>query len=171
MEKNKIGIEIEKKYIIEMPDISLLMKNGEYTVSQITQIYLPSEKGETRRIRRRKYQDRAEYTETRKIRIDKMSATEIEREITEKDFLELSCMPLENTSPIVKTRHTFRYMNQTFEIDVYPSWEKSCIMETELEDRESIVEFPDFINIIKEVTGDKAYTNASMSRHFPKEEI
>ena len=42
-------------------------------------------------------------------------------------------------------------------------------METELESREEEVEFPSFIEILREVTGDKAYSNAAMSRTFPAE--
>ena len=44
-------------------------------------------------------------------------------------------------------------------------------METELDSRESDVEFPDFIEIIKDVTGDKSYSNRGMSHTFPKEQL
>ena len=77
---------------------------------------------------------------------------------------------LEGTSPINKTRHTFSYLGQLFEIDIYPQWQHSAIMETELSSREAAVSFPAFIEIIREVTGDKAYSNAGMSRSFPPEE-
>ena len=33
------------------------------------------------------------------------------------------------------------------------------------------IAMPDFIEIVKEVTGDKKYSNASMSKEFPKELI
>ena len=42
-------------------------------------------------------------------------------------------------------------------------------MEIELEKREESVEIPDFIEIIRDVTGDKAYSNAAMARAFPTE--
>ena len=44
-------------------------------------------------------------------------------------------------------------------------------METELENRESKVKIPDFLEILREVTGDKSYSNAAMSRDFPPEDI
>lgn len=166
----KIALEIERKYIIKMPDEAELRSCEGYNRSSILQIYLPGDGSETHRIRRRSYPDKTICTETRKIRIDKMSSTEIEGEITEESFNALSAAPLEGTNPIEKTRHTFTYLGQLFEIDVYPQWKNTAIMETELPSRDKNVEMPDFINILKEVTGDKSYSNAAMSRAFPAEE-
>ena len=166
----KIGIEIEKKYIIEKPSLKALSEMDSYSSSDIIQIYLPTDDGSTHRVRRRTAGERITYTETRKIRIDEMSATEIEGEISEERFLELSANPKEGTRPVRKTRHTFLYLGQMFEIDVYPEWERTAIMETELETRDVQVAFPDCIRIIRDVTGDKRYSNAAMSREFPKED-
>lgn len=165
------NIEIERKYVIKLPDITLISKQMEYTKSDIIQIYLKSKCGQTRRIRKRGFFDRVEYYETTKIRIDEMSSTEIEKEINEEQYNILSKQILSDSSPIHKTRHTFVYEGQLFEIDVYPEWKNSAIMETELANRSDIVSFPSFLEIIKEVTGDKKYSNASMSRQFPEEII
>ena len=43
-------------------------------------------------------------------------------------------------------------------------------METELPSRDTEVGMPSFIRIIADVTGDKRYSNAAMSRSFPKED-
>ena len=166
----KIGVEIEKKYIIEKPSVEALSAMDGYSSSDILQIYLPTDDGSTHRVRRRIDRDRVTYTETRKRRIDEMSATEIEGEISKERFSELSESPKEGTRPINKTRHTFLYLGQLFEIDVYPEWERTAIMETELETRDVRVIFPDCIKIIRDVTGDKRYSNAAMSREFPKED-
>ena len=123
----------------------------------------------THRIRSRIYPDRAVYTETKKVRIDKMSAYEDECEISESEFFEKSKKMDTATRPIIKTRYTFLYNGVTVEIDVYPEWKRCAIMEIELEKREESVEIPDFIEIIRDVTGDKAYSNAAMARAFPTE--
>ena len=171
MENYNIGIEIENKYIIEMPETELLLKQTDYSSSEILQIYIAGMEGETRRIRRRIYKDKCQYTETRKIRIDQSSSPEMEREISESEFIELSALAIADRIPIKKTRHTFIYKNQLFEIDVYPEWQRSAILETELDSAERVVEFPTFIKVVRNVTGDKKYSNASMSRSFPKEII
>lgn len=172
MHKNEtVGVEIERKYIIKMPSILLIKGQSNYTESEILQIYLPSEKGETRRIRRRVYGDKTLCTETKKMRIDGMSATEIEREISLAEFDELALSIKQGTTPVNKTRYTFISEGQLFEIDVYPQWKRTAIMETELENREAKVKIPDFLEILREVTGDKSYSNAAMSRDFPPEDI
>ena len=163
-------VEIERKYIIKMPDLEVLTLQQDYSRSEILQIYLPSEVGESRRVRRRIYNEKTVYIETRKIRIDNMSSTEIERELSLLEFSVLAAEIKEGTIPIEKVRHTFIYENQLFEIDVFPRWTGTAIMETELDSRERQVEFPAFLEIVREVTGDKAYSNAAMSRSFPNED-
>jgi CYTH domain-containing protein len=162
-------LEIERKYVIEMPEVSVLVMREGYTVSEIEQTYLESAAHVTHRVRSRRYEGGTVYTETKKVRIDKMSVYEDEREISEREYLDLLAKRKQDTVTLRKTRHTFDYLGQIFEIDVYPEWRKSAILETELGSRETVVEFPDFIMIIKEVTGEKKYSNAAMSREFPKE--
>ena len=165
------NVEIERKYIIEMPDINVMSEMPDYTVSEITQIYLGSPQHVTHRVRRRAYDGRAEYTETKKVRIDKTSAYEDERLISEGEYSALALNMAKDSNPLSKTRHTFNYLGQIFEIDIYPNWTRTCIMETELPSRDAVVEMPSLIHIIREVTGDKKYSNASMSRSFPQEII
>ena len=166
-----IPIEIERKYVIYMPDISVLAEQDNYTVSKIRQTYLESESGITHRIRMRVWHDRTVYTETKKIRIDKMSAYEQEREIDEEEYhILLGCIK-HGTRTLSKVRHTFTVAGQLFEVDVYPEWVKSCILETELRGREETVSVPEFIRVISEVTGDRRYSNASMSYEFTDEII
>lgn len=168
---NKNSIEIERKYIIEMPDVLYLRGLEGYSESEITQTYLKSEKEKTRRVRRRARGGAVEYTENEKTRINEMSAMEREREISENEYFALIKEQAEGTSPITKRRYTFIQGGQLFEIDIYPEWKRSAIMETELDSCERVVKIPDFIHILREVTGIRAYSNAAMAREFPKEDI
>ena len=167
--KEAKGIEIERKYIILMPDPNRMSLASEYGYSDITQIYLDAPEGLTHRIRSRVYPDRTVYTETCKRRINHISAVEIETEIDSARFSELAATPLGATRPITKRRHTFVYLGQLFEIDVYPEWQSTAIMETELADERAVAQMPPFITVVREVTGDKRYSNASMSHSFPEE--
>ena len=169
--KPTVNLEIERKYIIKMPPLDLLRIQPEHTESDILQIYLTHEAGETHRIRRRKYSDKIVCTETRKIRLDSLAATEIESRISESAFDVLAKSPLDGTIPIEKTRHTFLYEGRTFEIDIYPPWQKTAVMEVELPSRDTEVAMPDFIEIIADVTADRKYKNFAMSIKFPKELI
>ncbi len=167
---NNTPIEIERKYIIEMPDTALLAENGDYSCSEILQVYLNTESRHvTHRVRSRKFSDKTVYTETKKIRIDSISAFEDEHEITEAEFCEKCKSIKTGSSPIRKMRHSFMYRGQCFEIDIYPEWKRTAIMETELKSKTDGTDVPSFIKIIKEVSGERAYSNASMSADFPPE--
>lgn len=166
----KTAIETERKFIIKMPDFSELDKMNGYQKDEITQIYIPSNNGSTHRVRKRISCGKVVCTETEKVRIDKASSIEKEGEITLERFEELSANILDGTKAICKVRHTFEYLGQVFEIDVYPEWQKTAIMETELPSIDHTFQIPDPITVIREVTGLKEYSNASMSRNFPIED-
>jgi CYTH domain-containing protein len=166
----KSQIETERKFIIQRPDFDAFSQMQGYTRSAITQIYLESKDGKTRRIRRREYADRVEYTENFKLRIAKASAIEEEREITEEIYLALSDEIERGSAPLEKIRHTVVYDGKIFEIDEYPFWKHSAIMEVELSDVNESLVIPDCIKIIREVTGIKEYSNHSMSKRIPAED-
>ena len=165
----KNSVEIEKKYVIRLPDTEYISTLDGYTESSITQIYIESAPGRTHRVRRRIQGDTPTYTETVKIRIDKMSAFEDEREIDQATFLRLSEKIKKGTRPVLKKRLTFLFESRLFEVDIYPEWRRTCIMEVELPAREEDVKIPPFIELVRDVTGDRAYSNASMSQSFPDE--
>lgn len=167
---DKHAVEIERKFIVSLPSLEFISTLPDYSKSEITQIYLCGSAGVTHRIRKRVYSDRCEYTETKKIRIDESSAFEDEREIDSESFYMLSQKIKEGTSPICKERYTFSVGAQLFELDVYPQWKRSAILEAELENRDTELSLPQFIKLIKEVTGNRAYSNAGMARSFPPEE-
>lgn len=167
------GLEIERKFIIKMPKVETLELMPGFTASEILQIYLENTKeGATHRIRRRTYRGKpSEYTENTKKRVDGMSVIEWETEITAAKFKALSAKMEQGTTPLYKTRYTLDFAGKIIEIDVYPKWKKSCVMEVELSKRDEELVFPTFIKIIKEVTGDKGYSNHSMAKGFPEEII
>ena len=65
---------------------------------------------------------------------------------------------------IRKTRYCLTYNNRYFEIDIYPFWQDKAIVEIELADENAEIRFPKQIKVIKEVTEDDSYKNASLAR-------
>ena len=162
-------IEIERKYVIIKPMFSELTDQGDVEISEIDQTYLCSKAGETRRVRKRAYTDRVVYTETVKRRIDHMSSYEDEREISEDEYIALLSEKASGTVTLTKTRYALYYRGTCFEVDIYPEWKYTCILETELSSPDEKPEFPPLIKVIAEVTGDRRYSNAAMSESFPPE--
>ena len=162
-------IETERKYIIKMPDISRIESEKGFTSSEIVQIYL-SDSEMTHRIRKRVYRcGKEEYTENTKRRISAMSSVESEREISENEFLKLMENIEPHSRPLKKTRITFEFSSKILELDIYPEWKKTCILEVELEGENEKIVLPEFLEIIEDVTGKREYSNHRMSFEFPKE--
>lgn len=163
------NFEIERRLLIKYPDIAML--NSRATMSEIEQTYLLSAKGETARLRKRGLNGVYTYTHTVKTRISDMKRLELEREISEREYLERLAQADPSRNVILKRRYCLDYKDQMFEIDLFPFWQDRAIMEIELQSEQQEVEFPPDIEIIREVTNDKRYTNSSMARKIPYEEI
>ena len=63
-------IEIEHKFLIARPDEAVLAAQPDVRILQIEQIYLPSEPGETNRVRRTSEAGEVHYYHTKKRRIN-----------------------------------------------------------------------------------------------------
>ena len=161
-------LEIERKYLIRMPDAALLSR---LPASEIEQVYILSADGTRERVRRRAYSDRTEYTHTAKKRVSELTRVEREEEIGEERYRELLGRADPSRRPVRKTRLIYEYDAQPFEIDVFPFWEDRALMELELHDEDEEPRFPPGIEIIREVTHEGRYTNSAIAREIPREEI
>lgn len=168
-ERKKTPIECERKFLIAYPDTERLRMLGA-KASLIEQTYLAAEKGATARVRRRVTDGVTKLYHTVKRRLTALSATEEEREITEREYEELLKTADPTRSPILKTRYVLPYEGHLLEIDVYPFWKRQAVLEIELASEEEDFSIPDFIAVLREVTSDVAYKNVSLSKVVPKED-
>ncbi|MBP5609724.1 MAG: hypothetical protein J6X72_00080 [Clostridia bacterium] len=170
MTSSGIPLEIERKYLIRMPDPTVLSRQPGYSVSEIEQTYLPDPApGVTERIRLRRYPDRVEYTHTVKIRVSSTEAREDESEITADEYSELLSRRDPALQTVCKTRTAFYLDGRPYEVDVYPFWTRTAVLETELPDAARPSPIPPFLSVIREVTGEPAYTNRNLARRIPPE--
>jgi CYTH domain-containing protein len=162
------GIEIERKYLIAMPDAAFL-DNCER--SEITQTYLRGDAYTTERVRKRVRGDTCEYTHTLKRKLNNMRRIEDEHVIGEEEYKRLleRADPARNT--ILKTRHCFEYDGRIWELDVFSFWDDRAFLEIELTDEGDAVTLPPEIRLIREVTDDPRYTNAALSLEIPQEDM
>lgn len=154
--------EIERKFLIEYPNINLLKSMQHCKKVEIIQTYLKSDEDEVR-IRQRGENGNYIYFKTVKKKIDAVKRIEIESRLTKNEYLSLMMEADTSKRQIRKDRYCLTYDNQYFEIDVYPFWKDKAIMEIELKDENENIVFPDFIKIIKEVTKDEEYKNARLA--------
>lgn len=166
---NSGGYEIERKFLIRYPDMAWL--SGRASASEIVQTYLKTGKGGTERVRKRSDGDGSVYTHTVKTHISNIRRLENEREITEGEYHELLRAADPERRTIEKTRLCLDYRGQVLEIDLYPFWKDRAVMEIELTDEGQAVELPAEIEMIREITDDRRYTNSSIARSVPEEQI
>lgn len=166
---NATPYEIERKYLIRMPDLAWLASASER--SHILQTYLlPSQKGASERVRSRETNGRIVYTHTQKSRISDMRRIEIEREIGREEYESLLLRADPERAVIEKDRYCLREGEYLYEIDVYPFWSRQAVLEIELTDESQSFPWPEQIICLREVTDDRRYTNSALARSIPDEE-
>lgn len=166
---NEIHYEIERKYLIRMPDRAWLEREAEGT--EIIQTYLLAAPGTTERVRKRGRDGFYVCTHTTKTKLSDLRRVEEEEEITEEEYARLLLRADPSRRVIRKTRWCFRYEGQVFELDVFPFWDDRAYLEIELCDESQEVSLPPSLTIIREVTADPRYTNAALSVEIPYDDI
>ena len=156
--------EIERKYLIEYPDIKWLENNPNCHKVEIIQTYLNSSNDDEIRVRQRGENGNYIYFQTIKKKVTDLKRIEIEKRLSQDEYLSLLMNADTSKRQIRKDRYCLTYNNLYFEIDVYPFWNDKAIAEIELSDENAIVEFPNEIKVIKEVTDDVAYKNSALAK-------
>lgn len=161
------GFEIERKFLIAMPDEAFLKT---CSASAITQTYLVCDGNTTERVRERAYPDHCEYTHTIKYKLNNMRCIEDERQIDEDTYTALLERADPARRPIRKVRYCFEHDGRLWELDVFPFWKNSAYLEIELTGEDEAFTLPPGLRLLREVTDDPRYTNAALSLHIPDEE-
>lgn len=163
------NLEIERKWLIARPDPALLAAQPGAAASHIVQTYLTAPDGVSRRVRARTTGGITAYTRTTKRRIDAMTADEDEAIISADEYAALLREADPACRPIEKTRWRIPCGGRLLEIDLYPFWKKQAVLEIELPAPDAPIELPGWLTVLCEVTGDRAYSNHSLSRTIPGE--
>ena len=167
----KIPTETERKFLIRMPDPAFLATCPGARFDKIRQVYLRRGEGGSVRIRRRACGNgEVRYTETRKRRVSGFTCEEYERDITGDEYNRLLSLSDPTRRPIEKTRWCVPFGERLLEIDIYPFWTKTAILEIELPDEAAAFSIPDWLSVIREVSREPAYRNASLACRIPPEE-
>ena len=61
-------------------------------------------------------------------------------------------------------------MSNNLTIDVYPFWQRQAVLEVELPSEDTPLLLPTYIEVIREVSGDRRYKNVSLAREIPAED-
>lgn len=163
------NLEIERKFLVEYPDVKNL---NVLRCADILQTYLSDgTNGSQRRVRRITENGEVRYTYTEKIFRSASVREENEKEISADEYSELIGQAKHGCTPVEKTRYAFDHIGQVFELDCYSFSDRFAIMELELGSEEQKIVLPEYINVICDVTANRAYSNAALANAgaFPEE--
>ncbi len=167
-----VQIETERKYLIHMPDESLLASMPGCEVWDIEQIYLQDgPEGETRRIRSVVSGGERKYFRTEKKRVSALSSIENEEEISCETYAGLKAQANPALNAIIKRRYRVPHAGHTLEVDVYAFWQDRATLEIELTTEDIQAPIPEWLHVIREVSGEYAYKNRSLAETIPMEDI
>ena len=159
-------IEIERKFLIKMPSFDALRQHNT-RVKCIIQTYLTPIDNETARVRKIVENEKVCYVKTVKRRISDLSHFEDEWEISADEYSTELQKRDTSKKDIEKTRYCIDFASHVLEIDVYPFWTDRAILEIELSREDEPFEIPEYIAVIKEVTGDGRYKNTNLAKEIP----
>ena len=108
-----MNYEIERKFLVKLPDTEYILKNFNAEASKITQTYLDvSDKDINARVRKREFSSKTEYTYTEKKRISDIKRIENEmgRALKQGKKVEYTVMPhYPNPTTLRPDKFTIRY--------------------------------------------------------------
>ena len=159
-------VEKYSKYLIEINDdvLDRFAKEANYTNAHIIQHYLISTNGNERRIRERHNGDDVLYTYSEAYYLSSNERIKVDRVLTKRQYSDYQREIDENLNVTDKMRYSFINDGLFYKIDVF-DFDKTkgllSIADT-VEDKEVVI--PEYITIIKDVTGDENYKNYFLAK-------
>lgn len=165
-----MATEIERKFLIRLPDFETIPQRRVQAMTQTYLNILPEDPGLERRVRwiAENGQSRFVYTEKRSISSGTAAVRqEDEWEISAEEYADKLT---EAFSQLTKVRHSFPYAGHTVEIDEYPyeiggdALLGLAVLEIEMSSPDEEISIPPFIEVIRELTGTREFSNKSMAK-------
>ncbi len=162
--------EIERKFLIKMPDLQMLDALPECRGVRLSQTYLILPDKTKARIRCRGEEADRSYVKTVKERLTDRTRIEIEEPLTADRYRELLRFADPLRRSVEKVRYCLVWNNTYFELDVFEFWDRQAFLEVELLSEEQDISLPPFIEVLREVTDDHAYANSALALAVPKQD-
>ena len=149
----------ERVYIVELTG-----ELPECIESEITQTYLVAEPDCVVRLRRRNWGDEVVNVHKTQKRISPTEVIETERQVSNALYESLLQQADPYRATIRKTRRSFIWKGQYFEIDTFQEPVGNLVMlQTKGIAEQESVNFPPFIKVIEDITGNQQYYNYNIA--------
>jgi CYTH domain-containing protein len=158
-------IEIERKFLLRTLPARTTLESQGAEMLEIEQFYLRVEDGVEERIRSTSSTRGVECVHTF-LTAHSAGVREIrERQITSADYKRLSLRADAARNPVVKSRWTLPFAGHLLELDdIHSPRSRACVLlEVQITDEHEKILLPSFLEIEREVTGERRYSNADIS--------
>ncbi len=159
-----IPFRTKRKFLIEYPNVDILEFDPDCHKVEVIRTYLRSDPGEEIRIRKRGIGNYFTYFLNTKITAATGEIIETEKQLTAEEYKLLEKQADPEMRHIYKTRYCFTYEEHYFELDLYTLWDDKAIVEVESTELNEEIHFPEYIKVIRELTGDERFRNAVLAR-------
>ncbi len=168
---NRVILEISNVLGLPQPDteerqyvVELTGELPECIESEITQTYLVADPGCEVRLRRRSWLGETVNVHKTKKRVSPTEVLETERQVSNALYESLLQQADPYRATIRKTRRSFIWKGQYFEIDIFHEPVNNLmILQTKGVAEQEDVNFPPFIKVLQDVTGNKQYYNYNIA--------
>lgn len=157
--REPISLREQKKYLIDLnsSDLSFLNEDNS-TCIHLEQSYINEKNDIETRIRKRTYLNQDSYFLTKQIKKNNgISKVLIDKKISKEDYTILKNSISENV--LIKDRYCFTRNKQYFKLDIFEQNENYAILEIDPTYENMIIEIPNELNVIEEVTNNPYYDN------------
>lgn len=162
------GTPVEKfhKYLIEVDDALLekLKSEANYSTSHIVQHYLTSDNGNERRIRRRERDGDVMFSYSEANYLATNERIKVDRVLTERQYNDYGHQIDKSLNVTDKMRYAFINNNSFFKLDVFDFDKTKGLLSTETGPEDTEVKLPEYVKVIKDVTGDINYKNYYLAK-------
>ncbi|HEY5495273.1 MAG TPA: CYTH domain-containing protein, partial [Candidatus Limnocylindrales bacterium] len=136
------GLEIERKYLLSSAPSEAELADLGAQLHRIEQVYLRSEGGWVRRVRRVEAAGRTRYVATRKREVAGIVREEHEEELDAAAYGRSLAEADPARRAIRKVRHVFPFGGHVLELDVFAEPPGLVVLEVELEDASDVPALP-----------------------------
>lgn len=163
------GLEIERKYLLSSALSAAELADLGAQPRRIEQVYLRSEDGWVRRVRKVEAAGRTRYVATRKREIAGIVREEHEEELDAAAYGRCLAEADPARRAIRKVRHVFPFAGHVLELDVFVEPPGLVLLEVELEDASDVPVLPPAIlaRLVREVSLESAYLNHEIAIRPP----
>ncbi len=160
------GQEIERKYLLSSAPSDVELARLGAKPHRIEQIYLRSEDGWVRRVRKVETAGTTRYIATRKREIKGIVREEHEEELDAAAYDRIRAEADPERRTIRKVRHVFPFGGHVMELDVFEVPAGLVLLEIELEDASEVPALPPLLlaRLVREVSLETGYLNHELAR-------